>query len=197
MTSPEPGEGCGDAGPGGSASSGGATGPGRAEAARVVVFGWGNTSRGDDGLGPLLLARIEALGLSHVTAIEDFQLQLEHALDLDGADLALFVDASVAAPSPFAFFETTARLGLTHTSHAMAPEAVLDVYGRVMGKVAPPAFVLAIRGEAFELGSGLAPAAEAGLEAAWAFIEPLLAAPSLDGWRAAASPGTGAAGGAD
>ena len=27
---------------------------------RLVVFGWGNESRGDDGLGPLLLARIAA-----------------------------------------------------------------------------------------------------------------------------------------
>ena len=60
-------------------------------ATHVVVLGWGNASRGDDGLGPLLLARVEALGLSHVTAIEDFQLQLEHALDLKGADLALSI----------------------------------------------------------------------------------------------------------
>ncbi|MER2605053.1 MAG: hydrogenase maturation protease [Siculibacillus sp.] len=154
---------------------------------RVVVLGWGNASRGDDGLGPLLLERIEGLGLSHVTAFEDFQLQLEHALDLDGADLALFVDASVAAPAPFAFGETRARVGLTHTSHAMAPEAVLDVYARVMGRTPPPAFVLAIRGEAFELGTGLAPAAETGLEAAWAFVRPLLERPSVDGWRRAAT----------
>ena len=27
---------------------------------RLVVFGWGNEARGDDGLGPLLLARIAA-----------------------------------------------------------------------------------------------------------------------------------------
>ena len=76
-----------------------------ADRPRVVVFGWGNVSRGDDGLGPLLLARIEALGLPHVTTIEDFQLQIEHALDLRDADLALFVDASVAAPAAFGFFD--------------------------------------------------------------------------------------------
>ena len=151
---------------------------------RVVVLGWGNESRGDDGLGPALVRRVEAVGLSHVTAIEDFQLQLEHAVDLDGADIALFVDASVAAPHPFAFTETGPRPGLTHTSHAMAPEAVLDVFTRVLGRAPPPAFVLAVRGEAFELGTGLGAAAEERLEAAWDFLRPLLETPDATAWRA-------------
>ena len=151
---------------------------------RVVVLGWGNESRGDDGLGPALTRRVEAVGLPYVTAIEDFQLQLEHAVDLDGADLVLFVDASVAAPDPFTFTETGPRPGLTHTSHAMAPEAVLDVFTRVLGRDPPPAFVLGVRGEAFELGSGLGPAAEARLEAAWDLLRDLLEAPDVAAWRA-------------
>jgi hydrogenase maturation protease len=163
--------------------SGDATAP--AGTMRLVVLGWGNESRGDDGLGPALTRRIEALGLAHVTTIEDFQLQLEHAVDLDGADLALFLDASVAAPAPFAFTETGPRAGLTHTSHAMVPEAVLDVFSRVMGRTPPPAFVLAVRGDAFELGTGLGEAATARLEAAWAFVRPLIEAPDLAAWRAA------------
>ena len=153
---------------------------------RVVVLGWGNTARGDDGLGPLLLDRIAGLGLPHVETIEDFQLQLEHALDLQGADLALFVDASVAADPPFAFTEVFPRAGLSHTSHAMAPEAVLDVHARVLGRSPPPAFVLAMRGERFELGDGLGEAAKAHLDAAFGFVAPLLARPDAEVWRAAA-----------
>ncbi|NLH80666.1 MAG: hydrogenase maturation protease [Phyllobacteriaceae bacterium] len=153
---------------------------------RVVVLGWGNTARGDDGLGPLLLDRIAALGLPHVETIEDFQLQLEHALDLERADLALFVDASVAAAAPFAFAEVFPRAGLSHTSHAMAPEAVLDVHVRVLGRAPSPAFVLGIRGERFELGTGLDEAAKVHLDAAFAFVAPLLARPDPAAWRAAA-----------
>lgn len=154
---------------------------------RLVVFGWGNTARGDDGLGPLLLEKIAALDLPNLVVVEDFQLQIEHALDLDGADLALFVDASVAAPAPFSFAETGPRPGLTHTSHAMAPEAVLDVAVRVLGRTPPPAFVLGMRGEAFELGTALGPAARAHLEAAFAFLKPLLDRPEVALWRAAAA----------
>ena len=154
---------------------------------RLVVLGWGNDARGDDGLGPLLLARIAGLDLAHVTTIEDFQLQIEHALDLDAADLVLFLDASVAAPAPFAFTEIGPRDDPAHSTHALTPEAVLDVFVRVLGRAPPPAFVLAMRGEAFELGTGLGDAARERLEAAWAFVRPLVAAPEVDGWRMAAS----------
>ena len=159
------------------------------ETPRLVVLGWGNESRGDDGLGPALTRRIEALGLPHVTAIEDFQLQIEHAMDLDGADLALFLDASVVAAHPFTFTETGPREGLTHTSHAMAPEAVLDVVTRVLGRRPPPAFVLAIRGDAFELGTELGEAAAERLEAAWDFVRPLIEAPDAAAWRARVTAG--------
>lgn len=38
---------------------------------RLVVFAWGNESRGDDALGPRLAARIAQAGWSHITLIED------------------------------------------------------------------------------------------------------------------------------
>ena len=172
------------------AASGGEPVIGGTGAARVVVLGWGNASRGDDGLGPLLLARVEALGRETVTTIEDFQLQLEHALDLKGADIALFLDAGKGTPAPFVFYETRPRLGLTHTSHAMAPEAVLDVYSRVLGEAPPPAFVMAIRGEAFELGTELGEVARARLDLAWDFLRPLLEVANVEAWRAAVTATT-------
>ena len=112
---------------------------------RLVVFGWGNDARGDDGLGPLLLARMEGAGFPEVTTIEDFQLQIEHALDLDGAEAALFIDAGRDTPAPFAFTEIAPRRVVTHSTHAIAPEAVLDICARTLGKPAPPSFTLCVR----------------------------------------------------
>jgi hydrogenase maturation protease len=150
----------------------------------LVVFGWGNISRGDDALGPLLLARIEAAGWPDANLIEDFQLQLEHALDLQGADLALFLDAGRDTPAPYQFSEIFPRGGLTHTSHALAPQAVLDVFIKVAGAAPPPSFLLAVRGESFGLGEDLSAAGAARLEQAWAFLLELEAARDLDAWRA-------------
>ena len=150
---------------------------------RLVVFGWGNDARGDDGLGPLLLQRVARAAWPQVLAIEDFQLQIEHALDLDGADLALFLDAGKDTPAPFTFAEIAPALVTTPTTHALAPEAVLDVYARALGRSPPPAFMLCIRGERFELGEALSREAGERLEAAWAFVQDLMGERSVDGWR--------------
>jgi hydrogenase maturation protease len=153
---------------------------------KLVVFGWGNVSRGDDGLGPLLLARIAEARWADASLIEDFQLQLEHALDLQGADLALFLDAGKDTPAPFAFTEIHARPGMTHTSHALAPETVLGVYEKTLGGRPPPSFLLCLRGERFELGEGLSAEGAARLEAAWTFVQKLRSTPSSKCWRALA-----------
>jgi hydrogenase maturation protease len=154
---------------------------------RIVVLAWGNPGRGDDGLGPAFAQRAE--GLSHDTrhalAVEtDFQLQPEHAVDLLDRDAVLFVDASVAAPEPFSFGPVDAARDRSFTSHAMSPAAVLAAFRDAFGEAPPAAYTLAIRGEAFELGTGLSAAATARLEAAVSFFERLIAVPAVSAWRA-------------
>ena len=151
---------------------------------RVVVFGIGNESRGDDALGPLLLRRLEAAGLAQVTAIEEYQLQIENALDLDDHDLALFIDAGTGTPPPFSFYEIEADRQIAHSTHALAPETVLAVYEQVQRKTPPPAFVLCVRGEQFELGADLSDAAAVHLELAWSRLLGLCTGADADRWRA-------------
>jgi hydrogenase maturation protease len=150
---------------------------------RVVVFGWGNESRGDDGLGPLLLRRLAEAAWPDIIAIEDYQLQIEHALDLEGADCALFIDAGKGTKTPFTFHEIVSRADVAHTTHALAPEAVLAVFARIKKAPPPPAFVLCVRGESFALGEGLSEDGKARLEAAWNFLRQLMREPSLAQWR--------------
>jgi len=154
---------------------------------RIVVFGWGNDARGDDGLGPLLIARVARASWAGVSTVEDFQLQIEHALDLDGADMALFLDAGKDTKDPFAFAEIGAKRDASHSTHALSPEAVLDVYQRSLGRAPPPAFVLCVRGDRFELGEPLSAEAARRLEAAWAFVEALMRERTAEDWRRAAA----------
>ena len=141
--------------------------------APIVVLAVGNESRGDDGLGPALAALLEAEGRSDVEVIADFQLQVEHALDLAGRRLAIFLDAGHGTPAPFELRPVTASPEFLHTTHALAPEAVLETAQR-LGVTAPPAWVLCIRGESFELGEGLSTAAQGRLAAAFAALRALL-----------------------
>jgi hydrogenase maturation protease len=149
---------------------------------RLVVLGWGNDSRGDDALGPALLDRMTAAGRPEVTIVEDYQLQVEHALDLVGADCALFIDAGNGTPAPYAFSRLAPKRDATHSTHALSPEAVLDVYLQVRGEAPPPAFALCVRGESFELGEGLSRDGVARLEIAWDFVKTLMAEQSVEAW---------------
>ena len=134
--------------------------------APILIFGWGNPSRGDDALGPLLVERIDALGLPGVECLTDFQLQVEHALDLENRSRILFVDASLEAPAPYRYSRLFAARDASFTTHAMTPEAVMQVYAELHDEAPPPCTLLAIRGERFELGESLSPGAAAHLDAA-------------------------------
>ena len=134
--------------------------------AATLVFGWGNPSRGDDALGPLLVDRIAALQLPGVECLTDFQLQVEHALDLEKRSRILFVDASLDALAPFAVTALEAVRDASFTTHAMTPAAVMQVYVELHDEAPPPCTLLAIRGERFELGEALSTTAASHLDAA-------------------------------
>lgn len=145
----------------------------------LLIFGYGNPSRGDDALGPLFLERIQGQlqgrsGVDHlarlldrIECLTDFQLQIEHALDLLGRDLVLFVDALESGPEPFVLAQLQPDTQLSYTTHAMSPSAVLAVYRQTQRQPLPPCWLLAIRGYDFdELGAPLSLKAEANLTAA-------------------------------
>ena len=135
--------------------------------APTLVLAIGNPSRGDDAVGPLLAERLDALGLDGVEVLVDFQLQVEHALDLEHRERVIFIDACVDTAAPFVERELHASGELRHTSHALEPPYVLETYRMVTGREPPPATLLGVRGTRFELGEGLSPVATAGCTAAW------------------------------
>jgi hydrogenase maturation protease len=125
--------------------------------APLLVFGWGNLSRGDDAAGPLFVQQLSALYGSalagQVDFLEDYQLQIEHALDLVGREQVLFVDASLNATAPFEATTLHPARGANFTTHAMSPESVMQVYRELRCAEPPPCTLLAIRGMSYELGA--------------------------------------------
>lgn len=128
--------------------------------APVVVFAVGNPSRGDDAIGPACYGQLEKWleneNLSEqVDLIEDFQLNIEHALDLQGRWLAIFIDAGENTPAPYVFRPIERSPIASHSTHALPPESVLQVYWQMEGREPPPSWLLCVRGESFELGAEL------------------------------------------
>ena len=122
--------------------------------ARVLVLGYGNPGRQDDGLGPAAVGLIDALGWSNVTAFDNYQLNIEDAMDVAEHDVVWFVDAARIGPQPFAVHELSPESILDFTSHLIRPEAILAMARQYYGG-APQAFLLAIRGYEFEFVEAL------------------------------------------
>jgi len=141
----------------------------------VLVFTWGNPSRGDDALGPamyeLLKEQQQTAGLlSAVALLTDFQLQIEHATDLQRRERVVFVDASLTASPPYEFRPLVPEQDTSYTTHAMSPAAVLAVYQQIHQQPPPPAFLLSIRGYEFDLGKPLSARARSHLQSAFEFL---------------------------
>ena len=114
-----------------------------------LVFTWGNPSRGDDALGPAMYDLLQHANLHGVDLLTDFQLQIEHATDLEGRKRVLFVDASLSAGAPFELVRLQPEQDASYTTHAMSPQALLSVYRQVYDCAPPPAWLLSIRGYEF------------------------------------------------
>ena len=134
---------------------------------QVLLIGYGNPGRLDDGLGPALAERVAALNLPNLTVEIDYQLNLEDAAALHDADIVIFADASTDAPAPFRFSRIEAEPEpLSFTSHKLLPKQLLalcrDLYTRT-----PAAHLLEIRGYDFnEFEERLSEKAKENLEAA-------------------------------
>jgi hydrogenase maturation protease len=136
---------------------------------RTLVIGIGNPGRGDDGLGPALIELLRGSGLEGIALDANYQLNVEDALACSHFDTVIFIDASEAGDEPFAIAPLEPARDIAFTTHELSPASVLalceDLYGR-----RPEAWLLAVRGFAWELGEGLSPRAAANLESAFAFL---------------------------
>jgi len=150
----------------------------------LLLIGYGNPGRGDDGLGPALAAAIEARGLRGVTVEIDYQLSVDHAALIAEHDAVVFADAAIGQHDAYCLRPVGGRPPETLGSHQVTPEAALHLARILFGK-APPGWVLAIAGEDFgDVKEGLSAGARGNLSLAVPFLEAwivarLAGAPSL------------------
>jgi len=145
----------------------------------LLVYGIGNIGRQDDGLGPLLVDRLAALGVpAGVTLESGYQLAPEDALLLSTHAAVVFVDATAAADArrPYALSVVEPASEVAFTTHVLSPGALLTLCRRLYG-AAPAAFALALPARGFEVNAPLSDDAAAGLGRAVQDLHAALAAP--------------------
>ena len=141
---------------------------GMVERRKTLVLGYGNPARGDDGLGPAMIALLDRAAFDRLETRVDYQLCVEDARDIGSFEHVIFVDASPSIAPPYHLYplEDSAQ-PMTLDTHSVSPEAMMFLARTLFGATTA-ASVLAIRGYDFEpFVESLSSAAEANLEQAF------------------------------
>ena len=140
----------------------------------ILVYGYGNPGRQDDGLGPALAEKIDALNIPGVVADSNYQLNIEDALEIAEASIVFFADASVDCNEPFAFEKVLPSNSIRFTTHAVSPDSLMALCNELYG-VNVPAYIMAIRGYSWEFNEPITDRAKNNLQEAFAFLVERLA----------------------
>lgn len=146
----------------------------------LLVIGYGNTLRRDDGVGIKVAEAVAELGLAGVSVITRHQLVPELAEPISQARTVIFVDATAASLLPVELRTVEPAAAAQILVHAADPGTLLALAREIFNRH-PSAWTLAIPGDDFGFGDGLSSLAEAGFHAALAQIKTLAA---MQGGRA-------------
>jgi hydrogenase maturation protease len=141
---------------------------------KVLLIGYGNPGRLDDGLGPALAAAVRQMELERVTVESCYQLAVEHAEQAAHYDVVVFADAAVDGAEPFRWERLEPTMDVAFTTHSVAPAAILGLAQHLF-QATTDGYVLGIRGYEFDdFGEQLSPLAQDNLAAAVQFFQATL-----------------------
>jgi hydrogenase maturation protease len=130
---------------------------------RILVIGYGNLLRGDDGVGAIVAETVAAWHLPGVRTLSLHQLTPELADDIAQVEVVFFIDACIekktASLEPIQLGEITSTL-----DHVWSPPALLYLT-QTLYNATPVAYQILIPALEFDYGAPLSAIAEYGL--AW------------------------------
>ena len=129
---------------------------------RLLVIGYGNPLRSDDGLGWMIAKKLAKRIGKSATVLSVHQLTPELAEAISEADLVIFIDACCeGAPGSWQCETIRGALAPSQTfAHHLTP-ATLLIYARAVLSAEPAAILVSVAGESFEYGRNLSPSVAA------------------------------------
>jgi hydrogenase maturation protease len=146
----------------------------------LLVIGYGNPLRSDDGVGQQIAKQVAVWGIPNVEAIAVHQLTPELVEPLARVELAIFIDAYPATTNQEIQVRPLelAKSGMT-SGHWCEPQVLLAMTQALYGSH-PQAWWVMVPGVNFELGECFSTVAEQGIEAALQDIEHLITSVRLE-----------------
>ena len=141
---------------------------------KCLVIGYGNSLRGDDGIGIKVAEAVAKWQLSNVRSLARHQLTPELAAELAQVDGAIFVDAcQIAEINTVELHPLKPSTTFNFKSHLSDPKVLLSFTQALYGKC-PQAWWVMIPGANFALSDSLSAFAQQGIEEALIQIKNLL-----------------------
>lgn len=150
---------------------------------RILLYGYGNPGRKDDGLGNAFIDVIEPWikdqGFDNVILDSNYQLNIEDAHDIAENDIVIFVDASVESINDYIVTPVKASdAQIEFTMHAVSPSFVLDLCNKLYNKY-PEAYLIHIKGYEWDFSEGLTTKAKQNLDKAVNYVKKVIKNPQL------------------
>jgi hydrogenase maturation protease len=139
----------------------------------VLVIGYGNTLRGDDGVGYQVAETVAEWQFPQVRSIAVHQLLPELAADIAEVEIVVFVDAVVAIDPPtpeIAITPIFAGGDENFSTHIFTPQLLLGMTQKLY-RATPVAYLLTIPAIDFTLGTTLSPLAIRGKNLALDYLK--------------------------
>jgi len=134
---------------------------------KILIYGYGNPGRQDDGLGNAFVELLEDWVNEHNLEGYEFdsnyQLNIEDAAAVSDKDLVIFVDASIEKIESFILTPVDASTKVAFTTHAASPGYITGLCKKIYNKF-PPTYLLHIKGYEWEFKEGLTKKAKQNLE---------------------------------
>jgi hydrogenase maturation protease len=133
---------------------------------QVLVIGYGNSLRGDDGIGMHVADLLSRHGWANIHVISTAQLTPELAKEVALARGVIFVDACRATEGSAVRVQEIAPVqGSCSESHLLSPKGLLQLASKCFGH-APRAWLVIVDGYHFRLSNTISAAAETNARAA-------------------------------
>jgi len=133
---------------------------------KILVYGYGNPGRQDDGLGILFVDVIEKWAnkkkIKNLYFDSNYQLNIEDAINISKFDIVIFVDASKNIKKSFSIKKINPQQIESITTHNITPENVLFLSKELYGKE-PKTYLITIKGYRWEINKKLSKKAQKNL----------------------------------
>ena len=144
---------------------------------KILVYGYGNPGREDDGLGIRFAEIVETWAEENTTLAADvdmnYQLNIEDALTISAYDVVFFVDASMESIDKYLITRVAPSDKVNFSMHSVSASYITYLSREIYDKQ-PIAFMIHIKGYQWELKEGLTEKATQNMQAALAYFKGIM-----------------------